>query len=184
MVFWTWETCLLPHYELLTLLTFTRKPDTEESQTREYLKSRMSEGRWWSFVVCLLPTEPAQAGKGSCKEPPTTNNKFIGICGGHRLPEIGFLFDPSVWGQGYATEAVEGFMKAYWDTFPDGFPGLEGEDKDFLMAVTDKENIGSVTVLERNGFKYWKDKEEDDGLTGERVTLIVRRVWRPRKGYM
>ncbi|MCJ1271455.1 hypothetical protein MMC22_011356 [Lobaria immixta] len=161
---------------------FWTKPEAEESQSREYLEARMGEGRWWSFVVHLLPTEPVGAIEDSSLEPPTTSSKFIGICGGHRLPEIGYLFDPAVWGKGYATEAVEGFIKAYWDTFPDGFPGLEGEDKDFLMAVTDKDNFGSVTVLKRNGFEYWKEKEEDDELTGGKVRLTVRRVWRPGKG--
>lgn len=152
------------------------------SQSRKHIESQKGEGRWWSFVVHLLPAEPVGVEKDSSVEPPTTGSRFIGICGGHRLPEIGYLFDPSVWGQGYATEAIEGFIKAYWDTFPDGFPGLEGEERDFLMAVTDKDNLGSVAVLKRNGFECWKEKEVDDELNGGKVMLTVRRVWRPSKG--
>lgn len=106
---------------------------------------------------------------------------FIGLCGGHKLPEIGYMLDPSIWGLGYATEAVEGFLEAYWEMFPEGFPGLEGEEKDYLMAVSDKINIGSIRVLERNGFEYWKEQEEVDGDTGEKVMLEVRRVWRPER---
>lgn len=141
-----------------------------------------AKGRWWSFVVNLLPTETIGASNDTPLEPPTMRSKFIGVCGGHRLPEIGYAFDPSVWGQGYATEAVEGFIQAYWNTFPQGFPSLEEEDRDFLMAVTGEDNLGSVTVMKRNGFEYWKEEEVDDELTGGKATLIVRRVWRPGKG--
>ena len=130
----------------------------------------------------LLPTETIGASNDTPLEPPTMRSKFIGVCGGHRLPEIGYAFDPSVWGQGYATEAVEGFIQAYWNTLPKGFPGLEGEDRDFLMAVTGEDNLGSVTVMKRNGFEYWKEEEVDDELTGGKAMLTVRRVWRPGKG--
>lgn len=164
------------------VLTLTRKPETKESQSRDYIEALMGRGRWWSFVVHLLPTELVGGRQDSILKPATTSSNFIGMCGGHRLPEIGYLFDPSVWGQGYATEALEGFIKAYWDTFPDGYPGLEGDDKDFLMAVTDKDNLGSMTVLKRNGFEYWKEEEVDDELAGGKVNLIVTRVWRPGKG--
>ncbi|MCJ1462903.1 hypothetical protein MMC07_001507 [Pseudocyphellaria aurata] len=161
---------------------FWKEPDTKESQSRDYLEFLRGEGRCWNFVVHLLPTESVRTSNDTSLEIPATSSKFIGICGGHWLPEVGYLFDPSVWGQGYATEALEGFIKAYWDTFPDGFPGLEGEEKDFLMAVTDEDNVGSVTVLKRNGFEFWKEKEENDKRTGENVTLTVRRVWRAGKG--
>lgn len=146
------------------------------------METLRGEGRWWSFVVHLLPTEPVGAGEDSSLDPATASSKFIGVCGGHRLPEIGYLFDPSVWGQGYATEAVAGFIQAYWDTFPDGFPGLEGEEKDFLMAMTEEDNVGSVMVMKKNGFEYWKDIEADDEFTGTKVMLPLRRVWRPGKG--
>lgn len=104
------------------------------------------------------------------------------MCGAHKLPEIGYMFDPLEWGRGYASEAVKGFLKAYWERFPEGFPGLEGQEKNYLTAVTDKINIGSVKVLKRNGFEYWKEQEDVDDETGEKFILDFWRVWRPEKG--
>ena len=164
-------------------LTANSTPETQESQSREWVEARLKSGRCWSFVVELLPADGAADGQDSTSNhsPPMTK-KFIGMCGAHRIPEMGYMFDPSVWGQGYATEAVKGFLEAYWEAFPEGFPGLEGEEKDYLTAVTDKTNSGSVKVLEKNGFEYWKEQEQMDDSTGEKVMIDVRRVWRPGNG--
>lgn len=92
------------------------------------------------------------------------------------------MFDPLVWGRGYATEAVAAVVTAYWDVFPQGHPALEGEERDYLMAIVDESNVGSIKVLERNGFRYWKELEEEDPLNGGKVMVTARRLWRPGKG--
>ena len=105
----------------------------------------------------------------------------IGMCGGTVLPELGYIFRPAVWGRGYATEALKGFLNWYWDTFPDGHPALQGEDKNYLKAVTGprSDSASSIAVLRKCGFEYWKEQEEDDNLGPGKVMLLVWRRWKP-----
>ena len=107
--------------------------------------------------------------------------KVIGLCGGHSLPEIGYIFDPSYWGCGYATEALKGFLEVYWETWPEGHPFLEGEESEYLKAVTGKDGHASMAVLKKCGFEFWKEEEEENDIEG-RVMLWAWRIWRP--GYV
>ncbi|PUU84141.1 GNAT domain-containing protein, partial [Tuber borchii] len=43
-----------------------------------------------------------------------TTNEVIGKIG-YFGPEIGFLLHPRVWGQGYASEALGGFLQVLWE---------------------------------------------------------------------
>lgn len=92
------------------------------------------------------------------------------------------MFRPSVWGRGYATEALEGFIGWYWTTFPNGHPTLEGEDRIYLRAVTGplSEAGASIAVLKKCGFEYWKEQEEDDIFGKGKVLLPVWRRWKNR----
>ena len=83
-----------------------------------------------SFCVEELPDAQVDGAK---PEKPL----IIGVCGGTHLPEIGYIFRLSVWGRGYATEAVKGFIKFYWVTFPNGHPSIsDADERKFLKAVT------------------------------------------------
>jgi ribosomal-protein-alanine N-acetyltransferase len=79
----------------------------------------------------------------------------IGIVGVHRtLPtaELGYIFHPSVWGRGYATEAVSLFVKLFWELRPTVRK---------IIAQTDSENFGSMKVLLKCGF-HEIDRKPDD----------------------
>jgi RimJ/RimL family protein N-acetyltransferase len=67
----------------------------------------------------------------------------------------------------------------YWTTFPDGFPGLEGDERNHLLAVVHPANIASVKVLRKCGFEFWKNWEVDDWNTGERIVLHRYKLQRP-----
>jgi len=109
---------------------------------------------------------------------------ILGICGVHNAPEIGYAFCPEVWGKGIATEAVQGLIKAYWETFPDGRPAIEVEGENYLEARTHRWNAASENVLRKNGFESWKQTGAESGrdtngdeLTGK--TVSVWRLWKP-----
>lgn len=88
---------------------------------------------------------------------------ILGLCGMLNAPEVGYSFAPEIWGQGIATEAVAGLIKAFWETFPSGHPALEDEQKVYLMARTNKWNFASEQVLKKNGFEWWEEIEDEVG---------------------
>lgn len=68
------------------------------------------------------------------------------MVGVHRVdpvPELGYILHPSVWGRGYATEAVGAFVEHFWQTWP---------DLDFIEARVDEGNPASSRVLCKCGF--------------------------------
>ena len=78
------------------------------------------------------------------------------------------------------TETLKGFVMAYWDLFPKGYPGLKGDEKDTLTAQTFQENEASQAVLKKCGFECWKKEEEE--IKGEKITMVWYRLWRPEQG--
>lgn len=72
----------------------------------------------------------------------TLDDAVIGKLGAWRLPEIGFLFDPAVWGRGYALEALSAFA--------DRRRQMGSRE---LTADADPANHASRRLLARVGFK-------------------------------
>jgi len=103
----------------------------ELSDTRNYLrfaKSTWREQTQFSFSVRIK-----------------TSNRLIGGCGCiHQdgLFQVGYVFSPSVWGQGYATEVCKGLVTEILK-----YPGLRR-----LCSFVDVENQASARVLEKSGF--------------------------------
>lgn len=65
----------------------------------------------------------------------------IGKLGGWRLPEIGFLFSRTVWGQGLAREALEAFIT---------HRATQGSK--YLIADADPRNAKCLRLLKQAGF--------------------------------
>lgn len=85
--------------------------------------------------------------EGSQDDEPSSEPQMIGIVGVHRpLPkaEVGYIFHPSVWGRGYATEALAAFLGLFWELRPSA---------EMVEAMTDAENYASQRVLTKCGFK-------------------------------
>jgi len=104
----------------------------------------------------------------------------LGICGVHNAPEIGYAFCPEIWGKGFATEAVQGLIKAYWDAFPHGHPRIKGEDEDYLEGRTHRWNAASEQVLRKNGFEFWEGSEAEPkgDANGEEPGKEISNAWR------
>ena len=137
--------------------------DTHISTTKAVMERRVSNPLYFSFAITLRTPEPSPA------------PKVIGSVGGTTLPEIGYGLNEAYWGKGYASEALEGFIKLYWELFPDGYPALKQErDKHRLKATTNSGNEASRGVLAKAGFKEIGDVEVYD-YTG--VKKIVYDGW-------
>ena len=155
-------------------------PHADISQSRHWIQIRLEGERCWSFAVELLPaTGGGKVDSALPDEVLQDDLKVVGLCGGQSLPDIGYSFHPSLWGQGYATEAIRGFLEAYWETFPIGFPGLQGDERDYLRARTDARNRASIAVLRKLGFEFWKEEEEDRDGGKDKVLVCIWRLWRP-----
>lgn len=79
------------------------------------------------------------------------DNEFLGICGLLKQEventvktEIGYRFLDQFWGNGYATEAVRGCVEYV----------KEREMFDSLIILSLPENVPSINVAKRCGFKY------------------------------
>jgi RimJ/RimL family protein N-acetyltransferase len=89
-----------------------------------------------------------------------------------RLAEIGFTLDPSYQGQGYATEALRGYLDWLFPTF-----GLHR-----VHAVTDPLNEPAAALLSRVGFRREAHLVENVWFKGawgsEHVYAVLEREWR------
>lgn len=98
--------------------------DTEE-QTREWLANmaQIAPATGEDFIVEF-------------------EGRVIGKAGFYRFPDVGYLFDPAVWGQGIGREAVGAVIAR----------GFAVHRLPRVTADVDPRNKGSMRLLERLGF--------------------------------
>lgn len=101
-------------------------PHRNPAETREFLAK----------MIAIAPVE----GEDFIIE---HDGRLIGKAGFYRFPEIGYIFDPEVWGQGFASEALAAVL-----------------DRAFAihrlpraLADVDPRNTASIRLLERLGFR-------------------------------
>ena len=151
-------------------------PDSTLEQTRDWIRKLLTSGTDLNFSIELRGTIAKR-----CNLPPQYQPlKAIGFLSAMRIPEMGYGINRHFWNKGYMTEALEGFKTKYWKFFPRGYPGLEGGERDCLIAQTDKRNQASQAVLKKCGFEWWKEEKKE--LKGEKITVVWYRVRRPAWG--
>jgi RimJ/RimL family protein N-acetyltransferase len=70
--------------------------------------------------------------------------RVIGKAGGGDLPEVGYIFHPDYWGQGFAHEAMRAVVDHIFANHP----------FDHVWADIDPRNAASRRLLQRLGFVY------------------------------
>jgi RimJ/RimL family protein N-acetyltransferase len=131
----------------------------------------------------------------------SSTGEFLGTGGCHKStgsaagwPEVGYMLKKEYWGKGYATEFLRGFVDAWWilprtetelEVDPLTVVGSEGEGQaaEQLYACIDAANIGSLRVMEKLGFrkfKEWKEPDSRVGYEGQDVLLFGYVLQRPK----
>jgi RimJ/RimL family protein N-acetyltransferase len=109
------------------------------------------------------------------------------LIGAVRAPEIGYMFNASYWGRGYATEALQAFNFGQVTQNGNKRDGhAEGDARnnrnrlapryDYAEAHTDTELAASQNVLTKVGFKLHEKRENDfeNPVLGMRSTYVYR----------
>ena len=138
-------------------------PDKDEEQTRKVLDKQLSSTNP-VFVITLRDTGEV-LGCGGC-------SMRKGCTG---WPEVGYTLKKQVWGKGYATEFLEGFLGFWWGLERELVGGLEVDTKtvfrgqqegetveECVAALALAEHKASRRVMEKCGMKLVKTWEEKD----------------------
>ncbi|MDE8651602.1 GNAT family N-acetyltransferase [Novosphingobium album (ex Liu et al. 2023)] len=101
-------------------------PHTHRDQSRE----------WLAGMIATAPDEGVDFVIAH-------HGRVIGKAGFYRFPEIGYILDPALWGQGLAGEALRAVLGHVFTAH-----GLER-----AVADVDPRNAASLRLLERLGFR-------------------------------
>lgn len=103
------------------------------------------------------------------------DGRVVGKVGFWRLPEVGYILDPGVWGRGLATEALGAVIQSVLTERPE----LE------LTADVDPRNAASIRLLERLGFRRTSAAEQTFEIDGVWVDslyfALTKRDWPGRR---
>lgn len=116
--------------------------------------------------------------------------KAIGVLGCHIVepPEVGYMLTTETWGKGYAAEALQRWLQAWWELprkevmigekalNPDNNGDISVVDE-VLRAHLDSNNVASARVLAKCGFK--SVSEEMIEVNSTTVKLIGLELERP-----
>ena len=128
--------------------------------------SNVEPTRWWStpphdtldqtrIWLDSMIEAPADASDDFIVE---MDGRLIGKAGFWRLPEIGYILHPDVWGQGLATEALTAVIDHVF----------VARQVETLTADVDPGNLASIRLLEKLGFEK----------TGEaKATFLIGDQW-------
>ncbi|KMU76734.1 hypothetical protein CISG_05877 [Coccidioides immitis RMSCC 3703] len=75
--------------------------------------------------------------------------------------EVGYLMHPDVWGKGYATEALQASIEAWWNGYEAVKPKKSMMHE--LLASTHEGNERSYRVLRKCGFEMIEELDDEYG---------------------
>lgn len=136
------------------------------SQSEAWISEQINQPDSFQFTI-ELPSDTTEEGTGKSPNP-----KIIGFIGTPASPEseahqkvlreIGFMLHPHVWDKGYASEALQGLIKAIFE---------KQNSLTHLIAKADEGNRASNRVIEKNGFRKVERMEYENKTLGKRVLL-------------
>ena len=127
-----------------------RRARPDDAQAMHDIFTREDAMRYWSTPPHETYDQTERWVEGMVNASPDTSDDFIvvhegrviGKCGAWSLPEVGFIFHPDHWGQGFAREALEAVIAHLFRT----------HDLDTLTADVDPRNAASIRLLTKLGF--------------------------------
>jgi RimJ/RimL family protein N-acetyltransferase len=126
---------------------------TQRSEAAEWIAVKLANPRGFDYSISVRPAS-------SCSP---TKPLVIGSMGVHGDNEVGYMFHPSSWGKGYATEALAAYLRAYFEKFP---------REELVVAKTDVTNAGSRKVAEKVGFVEVRREVFDNPTLGTQDTVV------------
>lgn len=135
--------------EIRTERLLLRRAQIEDAAAMHAIMSDPEAMRYWSTLPHASRAETERWIASMIEADPAASDDFIVTLGGRligklgcwKLPQVGFLFNPSSWGQGLAMEAMTAFIarrRALGSTE--------------LTADVDPRNAASLKLLARSGF--------------------------------
>jgi RimJ/RimL family protein N-acetyltransferase len=118
---------------------------TSSEQAEEWIKGVTSGSKSLIYSITLL-----------------SSPKIIGVVGLNIASRLLYYLHPSFWGQGYATEAVQGFQKALFEKFP---------ERSILVAGVHEGNDESSKILKKCGFVETRDWRSEHPV-GRRLSSV------------
>ncbi len=187
----------LPHYVALR-----RQPEVMKWTSAGRCDETVAQTEEW--MARFLPSDNPKAFNFSIEElgKPGVVIGSVGVSVLHgKQPELGYMLRKEVWGRGYASEAVEAVLEAYWalerrevlvevGTEDRGFEQelggkgeawregevVQGFRVETLLAVTETANAASRRVLVKHGFFKVREYENWDTGGTKCVDYILRRL--------
>ncbi|KAH7075209.1 GNAT domain-containing protein [Paraphoma chrysanthemicola] len=140
-------------------------PCDDLEKTKEWIQGCHDRDNNWNFAVELITSSSVDSSAPTATTHPVP--RVIGLIGAVRAPEIGYMFNSSYWGKGYATEALRGFMPMFFEHY---------KEDAYAEALADTELFSSQSVLLKAGFKLHEKREKDfeNPILGLRDTLVFR----------
>ncbi len=136
--------------EILTPRLRLRPPRADDAEALHAVFRDPRAMRYWSSLPHVdidqtrawLDSMIAAPPEASCDYIVEHEGRVVGKAGCWRIPEVGYILHPDVWGQGLAREALAAVIGRVFETFP----------VDAITADVDPRNAASLKLLHYFGF--------------------------------
>jgi RimJ/RimL family protein N-acetyltransferase len=121
-------------------------------------------GETHDWIAAMIAADPAESDDFIVEH----EGRVVGKAGLWRVPEIGFILSPAVWGRGLASEALEAILPRAFARFP-----IEA-----VNADVDPRNAASLRVLAKAGFVETGRARRTLQVGGEWCDSVYLKLWR------